>query len=71
MLLNRCQDRPVGAAAENPPGNAGATVQSLVGEVPHAAEQLSPRATTTEFRPHIYRSPCPEDWCFATRGAAC
>ena len=45
------KDFPGGTVDENPPVNAGDMVWSLVQEawkIPHASEQLSPRATITE-----------------------
>ena len=40
---------PRGAVVKNPPANAGDTGSSPgSGRIPHAAEQLSPCATTTE-----------------------
>ena len=40
---------PGGAVVENPPANAGVHgFESWSGKIPHAAEQLSPCATTTE-----------------------
>ena len=41
---------PRGAVVENPPVNAGDTgsFEPWSGKIPHAAEQLSPCATTTE-----------------------
>ena len=42
------EDFPGGAVVKNPPANAGDTVLSLVRKIPHATEQLSPCATTTE-----------------------
>ena len=40
---------PGGAVVKNPPANAGHTGSSpWSGKIPHAAEQLSPCATTTE-----------------------
>ena len=38
---------PGGAVVKNPPADAG-DMGSSPGEIPHAAEQLSPCATTTE-----------------------
>ena len=43
-----------GAVVKNPPASAGDTVLSLVGKIPHATEQLSPCATTTEPASHNY-----------------
>ena len=43
------QDFPGGAVVKNPPANAGDTGSSPgPGKIPHAAEQLSLGATTTE-----------------------
>ena len=35
---------------KNPPANAGHRFELWSGKIPHATEQLSPRATTTEAR---------------------
>ena len=40
------RDFPGGAVAKNPPANAG--LEPWSGKIPHAAEQLSRGATTTE-----------------------
>ena len=41
---------PGGAVVENPPANAGNTGSSPgAAKIPHAAEQLSPCATTSEL----------------------
>ena len=45
------QGFPGGAAVKNPPANSGDTepgFEPWSGKIPHAAEQLSPWATTTE-----------------------
>ena len=42
------QDFPGGTVDKNPPANAGTWVRSWSGKIPHAIEQLSPCATTTE-----------------------
>ena len=39
---------PGGAVVKNPPANAGGTLEPWSGKIPHAVEQLSPCATTTE-----------------------
>ena len=41
-------DFPGGAVVKNPPANAGHGFDPCSGKIPHAAEQLSPYATTTE-----------------------
>ena len=60
-----CRDFPGGAVVKNPPANAEDT-GSIPGrgtKIPHAAGQLSPRATTTEpvcsgaHEPQLERSP--------------
>ena len=44
------RDFPGGAVVKNPPANAGDTSSSPgPGRFPHAVEQLSPCATTTEL----------------------
>ena len=46
---------PGGAVVKNPPANAGDTgSKPWSGKIPHAAEQLSPCATTTEPACHSY-----------------
>ena len=48
-LINRRGGFPGGAVVKNPPANAGDTgSKPRSGKIPHAAEQLSPCATTTE-----------------------
>ena len=47
----------------------GTRVRSLVWKIPHATEQLSPRATTTEPTCHNYWSPHAWSPCSATREA--
>ena len=43
------EDFPGGAVVKNPPANSGDTgFEPWSGKTPHAAEQLSPCATTTE-----------------------
>ena len=43
------RDFPGGTVVKNPPANAGDTGLSPgLGKIPHATEQLSPCATTTE-----------------------
>ena len=39
---------PGGTVVENPPANTGHGFEPWPGKIPHAAEQLSPRATATE-----------------------
>ena len=46
---------PGGAVVKNPPANAGENgFEPWSGKIPHAAEQLSPLATTTEPTHHNY-----------------
>ena len=48
-------DFPGGALVKNPPTNAGGQgFEPWSGKIPHAAEQLSPCATTTEPACHNY-----------------
>ena len=42
------QGFPGGTVVKNPPANAGDRFEPWSGKIPHAAEQLSPCATTTE-----------------------
>ena len=42
------RDFPGGSVVKNPPANAGDTGSSPGQKIPHAVEQLSPCATTTE-----------------------
>ena len=50
---------PGGAVVKNPPANAGDTGSSPgLGSIPHATEQLSPCATTTEAC--VRRAPAPQ-----------
>ena len=52
-------DFPGGALVKNPPANAGGHgFEPWSGKIPHAAEQLSPRATTTEA--HVPRARAPQ-----------
>ena len=55
-MTKKRKDFPGGTVDKNPPVSAGEMVWSLVQEdwkIPHALEQLSPWATTTE--PALYR----------------
>ena len=56
---------PGGAVVKNPPANAGDTgFEAWSGKIPHAAEQLSPRATTTEaFLGTVYLNFILNDTC--------
>ena len=49
------RDFPGGAVVKNLPG--GHRFKPWFGKIPHAAEQLSPCATTTEPAYHNYQSP--------------
>ena len=46
---------PGGAVVKNPPANAGDVFKPWSGKIPHATEQLSPCATSTE---RMLYSPC-------------
>ena len=48
IIENELRDFPRGTVVKNLPANAGDTGSSWSGKIPHAAEQLSPCATTTE-----------------------
>ena len=48
LEMQRLQDFPGGAVVKNTPANAGDRFEPWSSKIPHAAEQLSPCATTTE-----------------------
>ena len=48
LLKIEMRDFSGGAVVKNPPANAGDGFNPWSGKIPHAAEQLSPCATTTE-----------------------
>ena len=48
------QDLPGGAVVKNPPAITGAQFDPWSGKIPHAAEQLSPCATTPEAVSHSH-----------------
>ena len=51
---------PGGAVVKNPPANAGDIgFEPWSGKIPHAAEQLSPCATTTEPTRHTTEAHAP------------
>ena len=58
----KSRDFPGGAVVENLPANAGDTGSSPVsGKIPHAAEQVSPCATTAEAHaPQLLKPTCLE-----------
>ena len=64
MLNFKTQDFPGGAVVKNPPANAGDTGSSpRSGKIPHATEQLSPYATTTESVLWSLRATTTEPMC--------
>ena len=48
IVGKECEDFLDGAVDKNPPANAGERVHRWSGRIPHAKEQLSRWATTTE-----------------------
>ena len=66
-------DFPGGPVAKNPPSNAGdaGSIPGRGTKIPHAAEHLSPRTTTTELARLNQRACVPqttEPSCSGTRG---